>query len=246
MPVNKQEQQQAQQQRVMRRVKEQQQAPVGAHPEVIIQRAIADPSSLSTGDVLQLQRTIGNRRTVQLLRRGNVVQRDTGGDSGGMTVTAHDDQGEMEANSISEQVISNLVNRQVDFDSFGEEGMHVQRSTKEGIVQRAGPGTGPEIGLDGGTTSSELASQIKNLSGGRPFSEKTQRLAQEGGSPPMTGGRVFEGPQVDKMLDSAGAIAMTHENKIMRHTKAPAPDTMEGLKLDIHENVHRFHQGATK
>ena len=74
------------------------------------------------------------------------------------------DMGEMEANSISEQVIGNLINRQVDFDSFGEEGMHVQRSTKEGTVQRTGSGHGPEIGLEGGTTSSDLANQIKNLS----------------------------------------------------------------------------------
>lgn len=243
MPINKHDQQQTQQQRVMRKSKEQQ-SPVGAHPDVIIQRAIADPTSLSTGDVLQLQRTIGNRRTVQLLR-GNVVQRSSGGDGGGMTVTPHNDQGEMEANQISEQVIGNLLNRQVDFDSFGDDGgMHVQRST-EGVIQRAGPG-GPEIGLEGGTTSSDLAQQIKSLSGGQPFSEKTQRLAQEGGSPSMKGGRVFQSPKVDKMLDSAGAIAMTHENKIMRHTKAPPPDTMEGLKLDIHENVHRFHQGATE
>ena len=42
-------------------------APVAHHPAAIIQRARAAPESLSAADVLQLQRTIGNRAVGRLL-----------------------------------------------------------------------------------------------------------------------------------------------------------------------------------
>jgi len=41
--------------------------PQAAHPAAIIQRARAAPESLSAADVLQLQRTIGNRVVGRLL-----------------------------------------------------------------------------------------------------------------------------------------------------------------------------------
>ncbi len=49
-----------------------------ADPTSLIQRALASPGSLSPGDVLQLQRTVGNRAVGRLLSPGNAVPRETG------------------------------------------------------------------------------------------------------------------------------------------------------------------------
>ena len=46
------------------------------HPAAIIQRATASPESLTTADVLQLQRTIGNRAVGQLLSGIGAAQRE--------------------------------------------------------------------------------------------------------------------------------------------------------------------------
>lgn len=49
-----------------------------ADPTSLMQRALANPGSLSPGDVLQLQRTVGNRAVGKLLSLGNAVPRETG------------------------------------------------------------------------------------------------------------------------------------------------------------------------
>jgi hypothetical protein len=46
-----------------------------AHPATLIQRANLDPQALSPGDVLQLQRTIGNRAVTRLLAGETTIQR---------------------------------------------------------------------------------------------------------------------------------------------------------------------------
>ena len=238
MAINKHDQQQAQQQRVMRKAKEQQ-TPIGAHPSTIVQRAISDPSSLTSGDVLQLQRTIGNQRTIQLLRGNtNVVQRADGG-GGGMVVTPHNDAGEQEADLIANQVMDN-ISRKVDIDS-DQSGMNsVQRST-EGVIQRGGP----SIGLEGGEVSNDVSGMIESVRGtGSPVPDTLQRAAHSAGSPSMSGGEVVRGPKVDKILDNIGGIAATSKNTMMFHSKAPSFDTDDGKRLALHENVHRHQQGS--
>ena len=235
MAINKHDQQQTQQQRIMRKAKEQRTS-AGAHPSTLIQRAIANPSALSSGDVLQLQRTIGNQRTISLLR-GNTVQRATGG---GMTVTPHNDAGEIEADKIANEVMSN-ISRKVSIDAQEDSGIgSVQRST-EGVIQRGGP----SIGLEGGEVSGDISSMIESVRGtGRSVPDTLQREAHSAGSPSMSGGEVVSGAKVDKILDNIGGIAATSKNTMMFHSKAPSFNTDEGKRLALHENVHRHQQGS--
>ena len=238
MAINKHDQQQTQQQRIMRKVKEHQ-SPVGAHPSTVIQRAIADPSALTAGDVLQLQRTIGNQRTISLLRgnSGNTVQRATGG---GMTVTPHNDAGEIEADHIANEVMGN-ISRKVEIDTQEDSGFgSVQRST-DGVIQRGGP----SIGLEGGEVSGDISSMIESVRGtGGSVPDTLQREAHGAGSPSMSGGEIVRGPKVDRILDNIGGIAATSKNTMMFHSKAPSFDTDEGKRLALHENVHRHQQGS--
>lgn len=66
---------------------------------LILQRAYADPSSLTPKDVKHLQRTIGNRAVVGLLSRSTGLQAK-------LKLGAAGDRYEQEANHVAEQVVS--------------------------------------------------------------------------------------------------------------------------------------------
>jgi len=68
----------------------------------LLQRANAEPSSLTASDVLQLQRTVGNQATVGLLSKATPLQTK-------LKVGPARDRYEQEADSVAEQVM-----RQVD------------------------------------------------------------------------------------------------------------------------------------
>jgi len=82
------------------------------HPAVIIQRATAAPESLTAADVLQLQRTIGNRAVGQLLSGIGAAQREPA-DHGSLiraklTINPPDDVYEQEADRVAEQVVDRI------------------------------------------------------------------------------------------------------------------------------------------
>jgi len=73
-----------------------------SHPAAIIQRATLDPGSLTQRDVLQLQRTVGNRVVGQLLAR----IRSRPSVQARLTVGAAGDRYEQEADRVADQVMS--------------------------------------------------------------------------------------------------------------------------------------------
>ncbi len=82
------------------------------HPAAIIQRATAAPESLTTADVLQLQRTIGNRAVGQLLSGIGVAQREPA-DHGSLiqaklTINPPGDVYEQEADRVAGQVVDRI------------------------------------------------------------------------------------------------------------------------------------------
>lgn len=82
------------------------------HPAAIIQRATASPESLTTADVLQLQRTIGNRAVGQLLSGIGAAQREPA-DHGSLiqaklTINQPGDVYEQEADRVAVQVVDRI------------------------------------------------------------------------------------------------------------------------------------------
>ncbi len=82
------------------------------HPAAIIQRATAAPESLTTADVLQLQRTIGNRAVGQLLSGIGAAQREPA-DHGSLiqaklTINPPGDVYEQEADRVAGQVVDRI------------------------------------------------------------------------------------------------------------------------------------------
>lgn len=82
------------------------------HPAAIIQRATAAPESLTTADVLQLQRTIGNRAVGQLLSGIGAAQREPA-DRGSLiqaklTINPPGDVYEQEADRVAGQVVDRI------------------------------------------------------------------------------------------------------------------------------------------
>lgn len=82
------------------------------HPAAIIQRATTAPESLTTADVLQLQRTIGNRAVGQLLSGIGAAQREPA-DHGSLiqaklTINPPGDVYEQEADRVAGQVVDRI------------------------------------------------------------------------------------------------------------------------------------------
>ena len=77
------------------------------HPATILQRAGADINSLSSDDVLQLQRTAGNRAVTDLLS-GNRSNSGTPAVQAKLTLGPTGDQYEQEADSMAKHVTGTL------------------------------------------------------------------------------------------------------------------------------------------
>lgn len=62
--------------------------PAQTHVSAVIRRAASDPRSLSAGDMLSLQRTIGNRRVTQMMKASTVARQGRGDDQAGGSGTS--------------------------------------------------------------------------------------------------------------------------------------------------------------
>ncbi len=83
------------------------------HPATIIKRAKLAPSSLTPRDVLQLQRTLGNRAVTRLIQAK-------------LTIGPSGDQYEQEADRVAEQVVSTLASPTVQLQEEEEEEMEMR------------------------------------------------------------------------------------------------------------------------
>jgi hypothetical protein len=126
---------------------------------LLLQRAYADPSSLTAQDVLHLQRTIGNRATIGILSRHSGLQAK-------LKLGPAGDPYEQEADQVAEEVVRQIdrphpVQRSQDEDEelaqakpFTESGLDLQRRverparvlfTRPGIEITRPPGLSPAL-----------------------------------------------------------------------------------------------------
>ena len=241
--------------------------------QALLQRAEIAPGSLRAGQVLQLQRTVGNRATGQLLQAK-------------LKLGPVGDVYEQEADRVAAQVVHASRQPDVQREDMDEEMMQakplaggigpVQREDMdeemmqakplaEGIsrVQRAfvapPPNFGkvqreemedelqasPNHGLEGGDVDTDVARSIESArGGGQPLHDGVRSSMESAFGADFSGVNVHTGSQSDALNRSLNARAFTTGSDIFFGKGQYNPGSSGGQELIAHELTHTVQQGA--
>lgn len=234
----------------------------------VVQRAQADPGSLTGADVKVLQRSIGNRATTQLL--SPVLQAK-------LSLGAADDRYEHEADRVAEQVVQRIgegavsspapnspapdmaVQRQQEEEELQMKAMpprisplqrsfvsgeDVQRQEEEEEMQMK-PLHGPAPKGHPGEVEQGVQQQIQGLQGkGRPMDQGVRREMEQGFGRRFDNVRIHTGGQADTLNRSLNARAFTVGNDIVFRKGEFQPGSTGGKRLLAHELTHTVQQGG--
>ncbi|MBI1294762.1 DUF4157 domain-containing protein [bacterium] len=226
-----------------------------ALPGQVLQRAYADPGSLSAPDVQTLQRTIGNRATIQLLRP--VLQPK-------LRLGPANDQYEKEADSVANQVVRQIDNPPVQRAGADEEELaqikplsvsRVQRScvpNARTALQRAQSAEEDELAqakhvnnAQGDQVEVGIETQIQQSRGrGRSLDAGIQRSMEGAFGADFSSVRVHTNAQADTLNRSLNAQAFTSGKDIFFRNGAYAPKSTGGKALLAHELTHVVQQSG--
>jgi hypothetical protein len=232
------------------------------HPTQVLQRAYADPGSLSPTDVLTLQRSIGNRATTRLLRP--LLQAK-------LKLGPAGDRYEQEADQVAQQVV-----RQMDTSPASVEGemgqptlqmmplaakiSTLQRSSalqkrtfvrKPSLkIQRAEEDEElaqmkPLHGAEGGEVEASVEQQIHQASGGRALDANIRRSMEGAFGADFSGVRVHTDAKADTLNRSLNARAFTTGNNLFFRRGEYNPGSSGGKQLLAHELTHVVQQGGS-
>lgn len=206
-----------------------------------IQRAMADPGSLTGQDVHTLQRTVGNRATAHLL--APVIQAQS------MTLGPADDAYEREADHAAAQVMRRVSGdgRLLD-ESGGGMPVAVQRRLRAGQpslnrsqLHRRPPSHGPE----GGDVAPDVSRQIQSAQGkGNPLHEPVRRRMEQGFGTDFSNVRVHTDQRADTLNRSLNANAFTTGQDLFFRKGAYDPTSQSGQRLIAHELTHTIQQSG--
>jgi hypothetical protein len=228
-------------------------------PELVIQRAQVNPSSLTPSDVLTLQRSIGNRATTRLL--SPILQTK-------LKLGPAGDKYEQEADRVAEQVVrqseqgspdvqrSSLAKEEIQAKPLSESISRVQRSPIEEEelqmkrIQRA-PIEEEELqmkrqhGAEGGEVESSVEQQIHSArGGGQPLEKGVRRQMERGFGASFKGVRVHTNQQADTLNRSLNARAFTVGNDLFFRSGEYKPGSSNGKQLLAHELTHTIQQSG--
>lgn len=225
----------------------------------VLQRAQEAPGSLRPADVLQLQRTIGNRATGRLLQAK-------------LQLGPANDAHEMEADRMAQQVVQAvrkpLVQREEDeggtvrssryaesistlqrdprpanrvtFGVPSPKSRKVQRDQVEDELQAA-----PNHGMEGGDVDADVAHSIESAKGsGQPLHDGVRSSMEGAFGADFSGVNVHTGPQSDALNRSLNARAFTTGKDIFFGKGQYNPGSSGGQELIAHELTHTVQQGA--
>jgi hypothetical protein len=197
-------------------------------PDAGLMRKLAtNPKTLAPGQVLQLQRLVGNRTVqrlfapqrrvpaarVSLTRAAPQVQM--------LRVDAADTKFEEEADRISEAVV---------------QGKHLNVQGKHLSVQRS-PGS---VGAEGGELDAGLERQIKGATGGTALPGAVRGVLEPKLGVDLKNVKAHTGVKSAQLNRQLNAKAFTYKNNIF-YGKGQSPSD---LSLTSHEVTHTIHQGA--
>ena len=202
---------------------------------LILQRAQAAPDSLQAADILQLQRTIGNRATGRLLSSAPAIQAK-------MEVGPVNDVHEQEADRVAREVVRR--SDQPDAVQEGQSG-NLQRQPLArritGLQRASDPSYQNGGALDGGLERS--IRQAKG--GGQAMDRKVQRQMESGFGTTFGGVRIHRDAMADKLTRSVQAKAFTTGQDIFFKRGEYNPGSRAGKELLAHELTHTVQQDGS-
>jgi hypothetical protein len=209
----------------------------GMHPATLIQRAKDDPSSLSSNEVLTLQKTMGNRATTQLLAgssRQRVQPKLTIGEPG--------DKYEQEADRVAAKVVQQM---NAPASSQASQRESVQRQEREDdelmmkpMVQRQSDG--------GMAATPDLEASINQGRGsGQPLANSIREPIEQAFGADFSGVKVHTDAQSDQLNQSIQARAFTTGQDIFFRQGEYNPGSRGGQELIAHELTHVVQQNGS-
>jgi len=187
----------------------------------VIRRATTLPTQLMASDVINLQRSIGNRAVAQLLAkrddrqsapRSPVVQET-------LTVGSSNDRYEQEADRVAKQVTA----------------------THQPAVQRTTDSSLPLVGAKGGSVDSRIGAAIHSQSSsGDPLPQSVQRTLEPHLGRDLSRVRTHTNEKSAELNQQLGAKAFTHG----KHIFLGARQSPHDVQLMAHELTHTIQQGA--
>lgn len=234
------------------------------HPTQVLQRAYADPGSLSPSDVLTLQRSIGNRATTHLLRP--LLQAK-------LTLGPAGDRYEQEADQVAQQVVRQMdssptpVHGETEQSTLQMKPLAARISTLQrssilqkrtfvrkptATIQRLGDEEEelaqmkPLHGAEGGEVEASVEQQIQQAQGGGHALDANIRRSMEGAfGADFSGVRVHTDAKADTLNRSLNARAFTTGNNLFFRRGEYNPGSSGGKQLLAHELTHVVQQGGS-
>jgi hypothetical protein len=198
-------------------------------PQAVLQRAQADPSSLSPAEVDVLQRTIGLRAAQRMLGIPSPFARPI---QARLTVGPVGDKYEQEADRVAKQVVSTPTPVQRQDELTDEDDLQMKP-----LVQRAGAG--------GFEVDSDFESRLsKSKGGGAPLPDSLRADFEPKFGADFSQVRTHTDSQSDQLNRSIQAKAFTTGRDIFFRAGEYNPDSSSGQELLAHELTHTVQQGA--
>ena len=222
--------------------------PAGA--AAVLRRAVSGTAALSPTDVLELQRTIGNRAVVQLLAKDGAP-----GVQAKLSVGRAGDQYEQEADRVAKQVAASPYSGPEQVHRQAEEEEEEAIQTKPGIQRQVEEEeeealqAKPRLQLqpDGSTppVPADVESAIERSRGGGQAVDSGVRPQMESAfDADFSGVRVHTGPEADGLNRALGARAFTTGQDIFFGDGEYSPSSSAGRETLAHELTHVVQQNG--
>ena len=203
-----------------------------------LQRAYADPRTLTSADAQALQRTIGNQALGRLM-----IQRK-------MTLGPVGDKYEQEADTVAKQVVNKLhasptqsppaqtAQRQEEEEL--QMSPLVQRQEEEELQAKGDPM------LAGGELSGDVESSVQSAkSGGQQLNNTIRQPMEQAFGADFSSIKVHTGRTADSLNRSLSARAFTSGQDVFFRSGEYNPSSSAGQELLAHELTHTIQQGAS-
>ena len=210
-----------------------------ALPTMAIQRAIADPGSLSPQDMQRLQRAVGNRAVTQLAAARHPsaswpIQAK-------LTVGAASDRYEQEADRVAAQVMRTPAASPTAAETVEQRSQPAQRL----VGQREELQTKRASMVDSFEAGSDFEGRLAaTRSGGSPLPGSTRQFMEPRFGADFSGVRVHTGSESAQLNRAVSAQAFTHGSHIYLGEGKNNLESSAGKQLLAHELTHVVQQGA--
>jgi hypothetical protein len=239
------------------------------HPSLVLQRAYADPGSLSPSDVLTLQRSVGNRATTHLLRP--LLQAK-------LKLGPAGDRYEQEADQVAQQVVRQMQSAptpiheeagqaEIQMKPLASRISTLQRSPssqkpsqkrtffrkpaptiqrREGEDEEELAQMKPLHSAEGGEVETSVEQQIRQSQGGGRSLDAGVRRSMEGAfGADFSGVRVHTDSKADTLNRSLNARAFTTGKDLFFRRGEYNPGNSGGKQLLAHELTHVVQQSGS-